>query len=65
MGKIVWPSGEQYEGTWKRSKMDGTGLFKHSTGFLLKGLFKNNYLIDDNVLRNPFLTDKEYALFKK
>jgi len=45
--------------------MDGSGVFKHSTGFVLKGLFKTNYFIDDNILRNPFLSDKEYAVFKK
>ena len=64
-GKIVWANGDQYEGNWKRSKMDGPGLFRHSSGFILKGIFKNNYFIDDNVLRNPFLTEKEYAVFKK
>ena len=33
--------------------MDGDGLFKHKQGFSLKGIFKNNYYIDGDILRNP------------
>jgi len=37
--------------------MDGSGVFKQSsTNTTLKGLFKNNYFIDGNILQNPFLT---------
>jgi hypothetical protein len=38
--------------------MDGSGVFKHASGFFLKGIFKNNYFVDDQVLRNPFLSEK-------
>ena len=55
---MIWVNGDQYDGNWKRSKMDSSGVFKHATGFVLKGIFKNNYFIDDNILRNPFLSDK-------
>jgi hypothetical protein len=64
-GKVVWSNGDQYEGNWKRSKMDGAGIMKKSDGTVLKGVFKNNYLIDDGMLRNSFFNEKEYATFKK
>ncbi len=65
-GKMTWPSGDQYDGSWKRSKMDGSGVFRQANGgFVLKGIFKNNYFIDDNVLRNPFMDEQAYAVFKK
>lgn len=45
--------------------MEGGGLFKHHDGFSLKGSFKANYFIEDNFLRNPQMSEKEYLLFKK
>ena len=45
--------------------MEGGGLFKHHDGFSLKGSFKANYFIEDNLLRNPQMSEKEYLLFKK
>jgi hypothetical protein len=53
---MIWPNGDQYEGNWKKSKMDGSGILRQSKGFVLKGIFKNNYFVDDNILRNPFLS---------
>jgi hypothetical protein len=32
---------------------------------VLKGSFKANFFIDENVLRNPQMGEKEYDLFKK
>lgn len=37
--------------------MDGPGCFKRKDGKKLKGSYKNNYYIDGNVLRNPFIPD--------
>jgi hypothetical protein len=45
--------------------MEGGGIFKHHEGFALKGSFKANYYIDENVLRNPQMGEKEYVLFRK
>ena len=45
--------------------MDGTGIFKNNEGFTLKGSFKSNLFVDDSVLRNPFMNEKDYTLFKK
>jgi hypothetical protein len=50
---MIWKNGDSYEGNWKKSKMDGAGLFKHKQGFSLKGIFKNNYYVDGDILRNP------------
>ncbi len=62
---MIWPLGDQYDGSWKRSKMDGSGVFRQANGFILKGIFKNNYFIDDNMLRNPFMDEQAYTVFKK
>ena len=64
-GKMVWPNGSSYDGSWNKGRMEGAGVFKHIEGFSLEGNFKANYYIDDAILRNPFLSDKEYALYKK
>ena len=45
--------------------MDGAGIFKHSDGFSLKGNFKANNYVEDSILRNPFLSENDYALFMK
>ena len=31
----------------------------------MKGSFRANYFIDDKILRNPQMGEKEYELFKK
>lgn len=38
--------------------MDGAGVFKRADGLVLKGSFKNNYYIDINTLRNPFMSEQ-------
>ena len=50
---MEWTNGDSYEGTWKKNRMEGGGLFKHHDGFTLKGSFKANYFIDETFLRNP------------
>lgn len=62
---MSWNNGDSYDGNWKKSRMQGGGLFKHHDGFVLKGSFKANFFIDENVLRNPQMGEKEYELFKK
>lgn len=62
---MSWSNGDSYDGNWKKGRMQGGGLFKHHDGFVLKGSFKANFFIDDNVLRNPQMGEKEYELFKK
>lgn len=63
---MEWANGDIYEGNWKKNRMEGGGMFKHHDGFILKGSFKANLFIDEgNVLRNPQMSEKEYALFKK
>ena len=64
-GKYLWENGDCYEGGWKKSRMDGPGAFKNKDGKILKGSFKNNYFVDGNMLRNPFMNDKEYEELKK
>lgn len=62
---MKWASGDTYDGRWKKDRMDGPGNFKRRDELCLKGSFKNNYFIDDNVLRNPFMTDSDYEKLKK
>jgi hypothetical protein len=62
---MEWADGNSYEGNWKKNRMEGGGVFKHRDGFVLKGSFKANYFIDETVLRNPQMGEKEYVLFKK
>jgi len=50
---MSWSNGDSYEGIWKRNRMEGGGVFKHHEGFTLKGSFKANYFLDENILRNP------------
>ena len=38
--------------------MDGAGTFKNHSGFALKGIFKSNYFADDDILRNPQMSEK-------
>jgi hypothetical protein len=38
--------------------MEGGGVFKHHEGFILKGSFKANHFIDENILRNPQMSEK-------
>lgn len=64
-GKMSWENGDVYEGGWRKGRMEGGGIFRHHEGFVLKGSFKANYFIDENVLRNPQMGEKEYALFRK
>lgn len=62
---MEWERGDLYEGRWKRNRMEGGGVFKHHEGFVLKGSFKANYFVEDGLLRNPLMDEKEYALYKK
>lgn len=62
---MQWENGDCYEGIWKKNRMEGGGIYKHHDGFTLKGSFKANYFIDENLLRNPQMSEKEYILFKK
>jgi hypothetical protein len=55
----------QYEGYWKEGKMDGGGEFRHGSGYVLKGLFKNNLYIHENKLfLNPFNENEVNEKFK-
>lgn len=65
IGIMKWGNGDVYDGRWKKNRMDGAGSFKRNDGLSLKGSFKNNYFIDGNVLRNPFMPDGEYEKLKK
>lgn len=56
-GILKWENGDVYDGRWKKGRMEGPGNFRRSDGKFLKGSFKNNYFIDGNILRNPFLSD--------
>lgn len=40
-------------------------MFKHHEGFVLKGSFKANHFVEDGILRNPQMGEKEYLAFKK
>lgn len=62
---MSWANGDLYEGQWKKNKMDGAGQFKQHNGNILKGSFKANYFIHENVLRNPQMPEEEYELFRK
>lgn len=62
---MEWEIGDVYEGKWKRNRMDGAGVFRHHEGFVLKGSFKASYFLEDGLLRNPLMGEKEYTLFKK
>lgn len=64
-GKMTWKSGFTYEGNWRRDRLEGAGTFKHPDGLELKGLFRCNYFIDGDVLRNPFLNVDESESFMK
>lgn len=52
-GKMNWNNGDIYDGNWKKNRMEGGGIFKHHEGFTLKGSFRANYYIDNEILRNP------------
>lgn len=54
---LKWKNGDVYDGRWKKGRMEGPGVFKRHDGFTLKGSFKNNYFIDINTLRNPFMSE--------
>lgn len=56
-GVLKWANGDIYDGRWKKGRMEGPGVFKRHDGLSLKGSFKNNYFIDGNNLRNPFMSD--------
>lgn len=62
---MVWQNGDSYDGSWKKNRMEGGGVFRHHDGFVLKGSFKANYFIDGNVLRNPQMSEKQYVFYKK
>lgn len=62
---MKFSNGDLYDGKWKKGRMDGPGLFKRADGLSLKGSFKNNYFLDGNVLRNPFVGEGEYEALKK
>jgi len=65
-GKLLWKNGDNYDGRWKKGRMDGAGVFKRHDGLILKGSFKNNYYIDEsNVLRNPYMSEEEFNDLKK
>ena len=64
-GKMVWANGDVYEGNWKKGRMEGGGIFRHHEGFVLKGSFKASHFIEEGLLRNPQMSEKEYAAFKK
>lgn len=64
-GKMVWANGDAYEGNWKKGRMEGGGIFRHHEGFVLKGSFKASHFIEEGLLRNPQMGEKEYAAFKK
>ena len=34
-GSYEWPDGREYEGGWRRGKMDGTGIFKWSGNHII------------------------------
>ncbi len=57
VGVFKWKNGDVYDGRWKKGRMEGPGVFKRHDGFTLKGSFKNNYFIDINTLRNPFMSE--------
>lgn len=62
---MVWKSGFTYEGNWRRDRLEGAGTFRHPDGLELKGLFRCNYFIDGDILRNPFLNVDESESFMK
>lgn len=62
---MSWANGDAYEGAWKKGRMEGGGIFRHHEGFVLKGSFKANLFLDDGLLRNPQMGEKEYSVFKK
>lgn len=55
---MIWENGDSYDGSWKKNRMEGGGIFKHRDGFTLKGSYKANYFIDEGVLRNPQMSEK-------
>jgi len=56
-GSMIWTDGSSYEGSWRRDRFEGSGHFKRNDGIELKGIFRCNYFIDGDTLRNPFLND--------
>jgi hypothetical protein len=64
-GKMVWADGNSYDGSWRRDRFEGPGCFKRKDGSELKGLFRCNYFVDNDTLRNPFLSDTETEKFLK
>lgn len=56
-GILKWANGDVYDGRWKKGRMEGPGQFRRSNGLNLKGSFKNNYFVDLNTLRNPFMSE--------
>jgi hypothetical protein len=41
-GKMTWPDGSFYEGTWKNNLRDGLGQYMLSSGYVYKGQWKND-----------------------
>ena len=64
-GSMVWSDGSSYDGSWRRDRFEGPGHFKRIDGGEMKGLFRCNYFIDNETLRNPFLTEGETERFLK
>lgn len=56
-GKMTWANGISYEGGWRRDRFEGAGIFKRKDGKQIKGMFRANYFIDGETLRNPYLND--------
>ena len=36
-GKMTWPDGSYYDGTWKNNLRDGLGSYMLSSGYIYKG----------------------------
>jgi hypothetical protein len=50
---VLERKGLRYEGSWKSGKFDGTGCLEYE-GKVIKGIFKNGYLLQGEALVNPF-----------
>lgn len=43
-GKLTWPGGHYYEGSWKNDKSDGKGILK-TADFEFEGKFSENSIV--------------------
>lgn len=47
---MMWKDGSKFEGEWQHGLAHGAGMLTYPDGFVLKGVWKRNLLIDKHYI---------------